>query len=350
MNDVLRRCLDDLEARIDPQEEDALLAAWRDFAEDRFHGPIFSPRRSRPAPPAVPWPKVPINAALEDFDLMALQQFGQCSVQLAEASGAVLNVRANYGTSIVPLLFGVKPFVMDAELETLPTSQPLNDVAAICRLVAAGVPDLTAGYGARVMEMGRRYAEIARQYPKIGKYVFIYHPDLQGPMDICEVVWGSTLFYATQDDPGLVKDMLALAVATYSAFMRAWEKVAPCREDGNAHWGMFHRGKIMLRDDSAVNFSPRMYREFIAPYDQRLLDEFGGGAIHFCGTGDHFIPILSELRGLYAVQISQPELNDMEKIYRYTVDKGIKLLGLKREAAEAALAQGRDLRGQVHCF
>ena len=38
----------------------------------------------------------------------------------------------------------------------------------------------------------------------------------------------------------------------------------------------------------------------------------------------------------------------MEKVYRHTVDKGIKLLGLAREAAEAALARGRDLHGQVH--
>ncbi len=349
MNETLRRCLDDLEARIDPQAEDALLAAWRDFAEDRFRGAIFSPRRPQPAPPGVAWPRVAINAALEDFDQMALQQFGECSAQLAEASGAVLNVRPNYGTCIVPLLFGVEPFVMDAELETLPTSRPLNDVAAIRRLVAAGVPDLSAGYSARVMEMGHRYSEIARQYPRIGRYVFIYHPDLQGPMDICEVVWGSAIFYAARDEPALVKELLNLACATYTAFMRAWEQIVPFREDGNAHWGMFHRGKIMLRDDSATNFSPRMFREFIAPYDQRLLDEFGGGAIHFCGAGDHFMPQMSQLRGLHAVQISQPELNDMEKIYCHTVDKGIKLLGLKREAAEAALARGRDLRGQVHC-
>jgi len=164
------------------------------------------------------------------------------------------------------------------------------------------------------------------------------------------VVWGSTIFYATRDEPALVKEFLELVCATYTAFLHKWETVVPFRQDGNAHWGMFHRGKIMLRDDSAVNFSPRMYRELIAPYDQRLLDEFGGGAIHFCGTGDHFISIMSELRGLYAVQIAQPELNDMEKIYRHTVDKGIKLLGLKREAADAALACGRDLRGQVHCF
>ncbi len=153
--------------------------------------------------------------------------------------------------------------------------------------------------------MGERYAEIARQYPKIGRTVSIYHPDMQGPMDICEVVWGGTIFY--------------------------------------------HKGAIMLRNDSAMNFSARMYQELIGPYDQRLLDEFGGGAIHFCGKGDHYIPAMSELRGLNAINLTQPELNDMEKVYRHTVDKGSKLLGLKREAADAALARGRDLRGQVHC-
>lgn len=350
MNDTLRRCLDDLEERIHAQEEEQLLAAWRAFSEDRWRNGIFAPQRSKPNLPRVEWPKVPVNAALDDFDLMALQQFGGCSLQLAEAGGAILNVRCNYGSSIAPLLFGVEVFVMDEELDTLPTSRPLNDRAAIRRLVSAGVPDLCTGYGGRVLEMGARYIEIARAYPNIGRYVRIYHPDMQGPMDICEVVWGSTIFYAVRDDPALVHDLLALAVATYTQFLREWEKIVPFRPEGNTHWGFYHRGSIMLRDDSAMNFSPRMFDEFIAPYDQQLLDEFGGGAIHFCGKGDHYIAAMSQLRGLHAVNLSQPELNDMEHVYRHTIDKGIKLLGLKREAAEAASAAGRDLRGQVHCW
>ena len=56
-------------------------------------------------------------------------------------------------------------------------------------------------------------------------------------MDICEVVWGSAIFYATRDEPALVKDLLELACATYTAFLRAWEQIVPFREDGNAHWG-----------------------------------------------------------------------------------------------------------------
>jgi uroporphyrinogen-III decarboxylase len=114
------------------------------------------------------------------------------------------------------------------------------------------------------------------------------------------------------------------------------------------HWSLLHKGNIMLRDDSAMNLSPKMFAEFVEPYDQRLLNEFGGGALHFCGKGDHYIARIPEMRGVYAVQMSQPEYNDMEKIFTHTVDKGIPLLRLPRKAAQAALQQGRDLHGLVH--
>ncbi len=98
-----------------------------------------------------------------------------------------------------------------------------------------------------------------------------------------------------------------------------------------------------------MNLSPEMYDEFIRPYDGRLLRELGGGGVHFCGRGDHYIASLSSMEGVYAVPMSQPELNDMEVIYRNTVDKGIKLIGFSSKAAEAALQSGRDLHGHVQC-
>ena len=99
-----------------------------------------------------------------------------------------------------------------------------------------------------------------------------------------------------------------------------------------------------------MNFSPQIFAEFMAPYDQKLLAEFGGGAIHFCGRGDHYIGHACGLKGMYAINMSQPELNDMEIIYQNTVDKGLPIIGLKREAAEQALKQGRDLHNLVCCL
>lgn len=105
----------------------------------------------------------------------------------------------------------------------------------------------------------------------------------------------------------------------------------------------------MLRDDSAMNLSPEMFEEFIKPYDQKILNELGGGAVHFCGKGDHFISSLSEMDNLYAVNLSQPEYNNMETILSNTVDKGIKIIGLTREAGEELVKTDRQLAGSVHC-
>ena len=349
MNDTLARCLDDLEARLDPAAETALLSAWQAFAAGEFRGELFSPRREQPSPAGTHWPRVRGNEALEDFDQMALGQFGGCSGQLASAGGLLLAIRCNYGSSIVPLLFGVEPFVMDAAMDTLPTSRPLHDTAAIARLVAAGVPDLTTGYGARVFEMGQRFLDLLARYPRLGAHVHLYHPDTQGPMDVAEVVWGSDLFYALYDEPALVHDFLDLICETYIAFLRRWAEMVPWEQPGNVHWGLYHGGTVMIRDDSAMNLSPGQFDEFVAPYDQRLLDAFGGGAIHFCGRGDHYIDRLPAMRGVHAVNLTQPEYNDMERIYASTVDRGINLLALNRATAEQALAAGRDLRGRVHC-
>ncbi len=106
----------------------------------------------------------------------------------------------------------------------------------------------------------------------------------------------------------------------------------------------------MIRNDAATNFSPAMYEEFVQPYDQRLLDELGGGAIHFCGRGDHLIEKIAGLSGLHAVNLTQPALNDMETIFRNTVDRGINLIGLEREAVEQATGRGRSLHGRAHCW
>ncbi len=343
--------LQDLEDRIDAEVEEQLLRSWQDFTDNRFQGEVFVPARPKAAPPKVAWPKVLINDAIEDYDLMALSQFAGCSEALERATGAIMMVRSNYGTSILPSLFGARIFMMERDQNTLPTSLPLHDVEAIRRLVARGVPDCHQSLGARTFEMGKRLMEIKQRYPKIGKYVQLYHPDLQGAMDVSEVIWGSSLFTDLFEYPDLVQRFLGLVCETYIAFLREWLRIVPAPIEGYSfHWGALQKGTLMLRSDSAMNFSPKMFDEFIKPHEQRLLDAFGGGGIHFCGRGDHYVESLSAMRGLSNVAMSQPRYNDMEVIYRHTVDKGIKLTGFNPEWAARALAAGRKLRGQVHCW
>jgi hypothetical protein len=348
---VIDPYLEDLERRIDPAVERELHEQWVRFADGRHRHGIFCPRRPASSPPGLRWPHVRVNETLDDSDRMALQQLGGCSQQLQQAGGLLLCVRCNYGTGILPSLFGAELFVMPDETDTLPTVRPVLDGADAARaLLDRGLPDLRAGLGSRVFDMAERFLDLGRRFPNAGAHVHLYHPDLQGPMDVAELLWGSRLFLAVVDTPELVTELLELVTRTYVEFMRRWEELVPPEDGHSTHWGLLHRGHIMLRDDSAMNFSPALYEQLIRPYDQRLLDEFGGGAVHFCGRGDHYIEAMAVLRGLHGINMAQPELNDMDVVFRSTLDRGIPLLGLDRRAAEAALAAGRDLRGLVHCY
>ena len=342
--------LEDLERRIDPAEEDRIYAQWVDFLDGRFDGDIFSPHRTKESPPSLDWPTVRINAALNDFDQMTLQQFALVSKILEEGGGAMLDVRANYGSSILPSLFGVEMFFMDDALNVLPTSRPLaGGKDAIRAAIDCGVPNLDAGQGAKVFETGRRFMAVKQRYPKIGRCVQVYHPDIQGPMDVCELLWGSSIFYDLVDEPDLVHSLLELITETYTQFLRKWQSIVPVMGKYTTHWGSLQKGVIALRDDSAMNLSPAMFDEFIRPYDSELLKRFGGGTVHFCGRGDHYIDMACAMEGMTAIFMSQPDYNDMEVIYRATVDRGIPLLQFSRQWAEEALEAGRDLHGMVHC-
>jgi hypothetical protein len=345
--------MEDLERRIDPAVEDALLSDWLGFWEGRCREPYFSPSRPGASPPGLGWPAVGVNEALEDNDRMLLHQATFVSRALAEASGNILCVRCNYGVGTLPSLFGAEQFLMDPELNCLPNVRPLPGGAEdIRRLLDAGVPDLDGGLGGRVFAMAEHYRRVLADYPNVRRYVYLYHPDLQGPMDVCELLWGSGIFLDLYEQPELVHDAMALICETYERFMARWEAVAPPAEaypaGYSAHWRTVWKGRIVLREDSAMNLSPEMFHEFIRPYDQRLLDNLGGGGIHYCGRGDHWIGDAAEMDGVYAFHASQPEYNDMEVVFASTIDRDLRLVDLPRRAADEALAAGRDLRGRVH--
>lgn len=350
---MLEQYLVDLENRLDVAVEEELEAEWRVFLEGRCPTPVFRPQRRQPAPARIEWPKIRINPALKDLELMLLRELAAVSAGVAEGNGQILNIRCNYGTTILPSLFGVEIFYMDDEHDTLPASHALpGGTDRIRELVEAGVPDFNRGWGARVFETAAYYREKLKPYPKLNEYIRLYHPDLQGPLDLAEMIWGSGIFMEFYDNPELVKSFLVLLTETYRQFMRRWDELVPPLNDRfPGHWGWGHKGKIVLRDDSAMNLSPEMYREFALPFDRQLLEEFGGGVVHFCGRGDHYIDLLTEVPQLTGIQLSQPEYNDMEKVFQHTVDRGIPLLALSVErGVKPALAAGRELHGRVYCY
>jgi len=343
----LDRYLEDLESRIDPAVEDDLIDQWRNYCAGKCRDDIFVPHRKKAAAKPIDWPATSVNAALDDFDKMMLNQLGGVSGLVSSTTGFMLNVRSNYGVPILAMPFGCELFMMADELNTLPNCHPIGPEKARAWLEGS-LPSVDHPYLQKVWEAGRRFMQIKRQYPKIGKYVFVYHPDFQGPMDILELIWGSEIFLALVDEPQVIHALLQRITDFYTACMRRWLSIVPNFDPQvSCHWALMIPGQIMLRDDSAMNLSPQYVEEFVLPYDQQLLNTFGGGAIHACGRLDHWTHLLSHLSGAKALNMSQPHLNNMEKVLRDTVDQGILLVGFDAPAARSLQATGRKLHGKV---
>ncbi|MFA5629748.1 MAG: hypothetical protein WC958_05855 [Dehalococcoidales bacterium] len=348
---ALEPFLEDIESRIDADAEDALIAQWKMFWNGEIKAPFFAPQR-KPVPAKIQWPVTSVTDAINDptFELMLLSQLETVNSILSGTNGSLFSIRPNYGTTIIPSLFGAEVVLMERSLNTLPCARPFPGGGdGIRQLIGQGIPSCRSGQGGAVLDCTHFYLEILQHFPLLEKYCRVYHPDLQGPMDICEVVWGNDVFFAFYDEADLIHQFMKLIVDTYTVFIDDWFKLVPAEKDFNVHRGWIHPGKIRLSLDSCMNLSPENYKEFVKPYDSALLERYGG-IIHSCGKVDHFVPLLADLKGYCAFNPAQPVYNDMEIIYQATIDKKIPLLNLSRAAADDAVARGRNLHGLAHVF
>lgn len=345
LSDYTLSLLHDIEERIDEETEQNFLDDWRNFLYDKYDGDIYCPGRKHMSKPGVEVKGININDAIMDYELMLVSQMAAVSHFLSSPSNA-LAIRANYGTGILSSLFGAEIFTMPYDLNTLPTTRAFNSSDKIREIIQKGIPDLSKGFGDKVFSFGGIIKEVFSKYPKISKYVYVYHPDLQGPLDICELLWGCEMFYEMYDDEDLVHDLMKLITGTYKTFMDKWFELFP-PEDINAHWCTMFKGKVFLRDDSAMNLSPDLYKQFAFPYDSELISYYDGGAIHFCGRGDHYIEEMSKIPGLTGINMSQPHLNNMELIYENTVDKGIMIIDFPKNYVTKDKARPEGFRGRL---
>lgn len=325
-----RALLEDIERRIDPATEEDFEAQWQAFWDGKTEGSFFLPTRRKTSCPGMDVRPIPINDALADRETMLCHQLADLSGRLASPHAA-LGVRANYGTGIMTSLFGAEIFIMPRETDTLPTTRNLKGEGAIDRILDGGMPDLTGGFGSDVFAFGETWAQIARQYPKIGRYVRAYHPDTQGPLDIAELLWGCDMFYAMYDDEDKVHALLSRITDTYIAFTDKWFSILPLYPGLQVHWGWMMPCPIFLRADSGMNLSPDLYARYSLPYDRRLLEYYGSGCVHFCGRGDHYIDLLCAEPHLCAFQASQMHLNDPEKLLSAARSHGKRILGAQKK-------------------
>jgi len=251
-----------------------------------------------------------------DMEKMLVSELAPVYASALVKDDRLPEIRANYGTGILPSLFGCQIVHLDSA--TLPAALPLHDEARVREHVARGVPDLRGGLGGRVFDTVAFYVEALKPYPKLREWVGINLADTQGPLDAAEVVWGSEILETMYAEPDLVHAFLDLVTETLAAFTRAHAAI-----DGVPfHPPPTPLGRVCIREDASVMISGAMYDEFCKPYAQRLLDEFGG-CIHWCGDGKAWWRSLIALHNLNAVNPYQGQFYDPIEMHRACREAGV---------------------------
>jgi len=131
--------------------------------------------------------------------------------------------------------------------------------------------------------------------------------DCQGPLTTALQVIGYDKFiYWAYDHPDEIHRLMGLIADSLIEWVRVQKRAAGQELDNDAYvlgnkipTGF---GGVWISDDDSVIFGPDLYREFVLPYNSRVLRAFGGGAIHFCGCSNQHIDNYLATEGLRCIQ------------------------------------------------
>jgi uroporphyrinogen-III decarboxylase len=129
--------------------------------------------------------------------------------------------------------------------------------------------------------------------------------DFQGPLTTANQLMGyDKLIYLMFDAPSVMHELMEKVTEALIQWIRCQKQVISephheCISDQQVYTGR-HAG-IWFSDDDAVLMSPNTYREFVVPYNSRILKEFGGGCLHYCGNATHQAENFLATEGLLAI-------------------------------------------------
>lgn len=339
MNSQLAELLDHLEGTLRPEREAEIEELHRRALswEPVERLPLIL---SYPAPPGR-WAPYPHAETLADPEKMLFNElvsaWGTSICHRAEVGDDLpCTIRANFGCVVIASLFGAR---IEQVEDNPPWARSFETREEFVAALERDPLDFRQGWCPRVIERYEFYRATLAAYPVLGRVIKLVLPDLQGPMDTVELLRGCELYVDLCQDPALAAEALAKVATAQIGFAR---RLAPLVSDGPPGWthqhGFLMRGPILIRIDSAIMLSPRMYREQIAPHDERVLRELGGGGLHSCGNinlnGVEYLGLPS----MQCLDLGQPQMNDLDTLYGLARARRIPLLRLS--VSEGELTSG----------
>ncbi|MFI3312281.1 MAG: uroporphyrinogen decarboxylase family protein [Eubacteriales bacterium] len=200
-----------------------------------------------------------------------------------------------YGTTVLPSALGVEvhyPEGMDPALGAAILEKPEQ-------VYDLKMPDFeTDGQCPQVLA--------CIDYMKAHTDVPICVTDTQGPLNLALSLAGAVnLFLWFYMAPDAVHHLMGFCTDLLIAWVTAQKQRAGHQIQGDAYPHAIEMpaqfGGIAFSEDDIVVISMEQYETFVAPYHERLFQVFGGGSVHFCGSGLHQVASLGALQNIGAV-------------------------------------------------
>ena len=203
-----------------------------------------------------------------------------------------------FGTIVTASAFGCKvEYFPKADPAANPRHYPVQTADDVRRLEP--IDPEQDGLMPKVLEFLR--------YMKASSFLPVGITDFQGPLTTANQLMGyDKLIYLMFDHPELMHRLMEVVTESLIRWVKKQKEVIGeplnwCISDQQVYTGA--NAGVWFSDDDAVLMSPDTYREFVVPYNSRILTEFGGGCIHYCGNATHHADSFLATQGLKALNI-----------------------------------------------
>ena len=278
-----------------------------------------------------------------DLEKMFVSQL-KPALGIALANGdAVPSVRANVGCGAVcTLLGGLKQNFYTDKMPWLQERLTTEQVMEMTEESIEESPEFKMG-----LEQMRYMKEMLK-----GTGIKVFPMDLQGPIDIAHLLLGDDFFYLLYDEPEVVHKTLQLAVAidTY-AMKKCFEIIQP--EDYVCHYNCLvlpASSPLKVSEDTSTLLSKDHLLEFMLPYTEQLLANFGGGYIHYCGDNQHLLKIAPTIKKSIGLNFGNPERHDPKSVLEDLGKAGMCYYGNFRGDPVETLKLARREDGRYNAF
>lgn len=331
MNKKLSELLKKLENQLDPEVQEKI--------EERYHKALnWDPIDKLPLVITYPFPNenqkkpFPHCEIFDDPEKMLFNELVHAfdtSILLHSEINDDLpyTIRANFGTVVIASIFGGK---VEQRGDNPPWIRHFETLDEFMSIFDQDPFDFSKGICPQLSERYRFYRDILADFPNLQNCIKIVLPDLQGPLDTIELLRGSEIYTDFIMDPEMVDNGLALMAKAQVGFAKHLQQFLSEGDTGFSHQhAVAIKGNILIRNDSAIMIDPLMYTRQVAHYDEFVMREMNGGAIHSCGKIDFNVPEIFKLKSLKSFDFGQSYMNDIEKVYPLAKEKRIPLLRLR---------------------